>query len=284
LIYPEVGMNAVSTRLAAQRLASVQCNSWGHPDTSGLPTLDYYLSSDLMEPPDGQEHYTESLVRLPNLSIHYEPPDPKPVSLHRPDLGLRPTATIYWCGQSLFKYLPQFDRVFPRIAREVGNCQFVFIKYEPGTYLNDLFFRRLEQAFAAVGLRAADYCVFLPSLDPHRFVAAIGQCDIVLDSIGWSGCNSTLEGLHHDLPVVTMAAPLMRGRHTMAILKMMGVDETITESVDDYVSTAVRLGRDLPWRMAVKDRISKNKHRLYRDSACISALEDFLDRVTRRPV
>ena len=76
----------------------------------------------------------------------------------------------------------------------------------------------------------------------------------------------------------------MRGRHTMAILEMMGVDETITESVDDYVSTAVRLGRDLPWRLAVKDRISKNKHRLYRDSACISALEDFLEGVTGRDV
>ncbi len=59
LIYPEVGMDPMSAQLAAQRLAPVQCNSWGHPETSGFPTLDYYLSSDLMEPPDGQDHYTE---------------------------------------------------------------------------------------------------------------------------------------------------------------------------------------------------------------------------------
>ena len=67
IIYPEVGMDRVSAQLAAQRLAPVQCNAWGHPDTSGFPTLDYYLSSDLMEPPDGAQHYTERLVRLPNL-------------------------------------------------------------------------------------------------------------------------------------------------------------------------------------------------------------------------
>ena len=66
IIYPEVGMDRVSAQLAAQRLAPVQCNAWGHPDTSGFPTLDYYLSSDLMEPPDGAQHYTERLVRLPN--------------------------------------------------------------------------------------------------------------------------------------------------------------------------------------------------------------------------
>ena len=284
LIYPEVGMNSVSAQLAAQRLAPVQCNSWGHPDTSGFPTLDYYLSSELMEPPDAQDHYSEGLVRLPKLSIYYEPLDPHPVSLHRTDLGLRSTATIYWCGQSLYKYLPRFDQVFPRIAREVRDCQFVFIRYDQGTYLNELFFQRLNQAFAAFGLRTEDHCIVLPHLDTRRFLAAIGQCDIVLDSIGWSGCNSTLEALHYDLPIVTMTGSLMRGRHSMAILKMMDIDETVTETVDDYVSTAIRLGQDLAWRTAVKNRISENKHRVYRDATCISALQRFLNGVARRAV
>jgi len=54
LIYPEIGMDKISTQLAAQRLAGVQCCSWGHPVTSGLATIDYFLSSDLMEPADAQ--------------------------------------------------------------------------------------------------------------------------------------------------------------------------------------------------------------------------------------
>ena len=282
LIYPEIGMNAVSTQLAAQRLATVQCVSWGHPETSGFPTLDYCLSSDLMEPPDAQDHYTERLVRLPNLSIYYEPLDVEPIPLRRADLGLRSGSIIYWCGQSLYKYLPQFDEIYPRIAQRVGDCQFVFIQYGKGTYLDEQFLERLDKAFASFGLTAADHCVLLPRLDEQRFVAAIGQCDIVLDSIGWSGCNTTLEGLHHDLPVVTMTAPLMRGRHTTAILEMMGVHETIAKTVDDYVSIAIRLARDLPWRMDVKAKVAASKHRIYRDAACVSALQDFLDRVARQ--
>jgi protein O-GlcNAc transferase len=282
LIHPDIGMNAVSARLAAQRLAAVQCNSWGHPDTSGFPTIDYFLSSELMEPPDGQDQYTERLVLLPNLSIYYEQPDPPPVSLDRAELGLRPGATVFWCGQSLFKYLPQFDEVFARIAREAGDCQFAFIRYGQGTHLDELFVRRLERAFASVGLKAADYCVLLPRLSQRRFVAAIGLCDVVLDSIGWSGCNSTLEGLRHDLPIVTMAGSTMRGRHTMAILKRMEVEDTITETLDGYVSTSVRLARDLPWRGAIKDKISRNKHRVYRDASCVSALETFLEDAVRR--
>jgi hypothetical protein len=118
---------------------------------------------------------------------------------------------------------------------------------------------RLERAFAAMGMRAAEHCVFLPRLEPQRFLAAMGRCDIFLDSIGWSGCNSTLESLDHDLPMVTMAGPLMRGRHTVAILRRMDVIDTIAEEVDQYVSVAVRLANDLPLRAALKARIAAGK-------------------------
>jgi protein O-GlcNAc transferase len=283
LIYPEVGMDPVAARLAAQRLAPVQCNSWGHPDTSGFPTLDYYFSSDLMEPPDGDAHYTERLVRLPNLSVYCESIEAPRIPLDRQELGLRAGATVFWCGQSLYKYLPQFDSVFPRIARQVPGCQFAFIQYQRGPAITDLFRQRLVRAFAAFGLQADDYCVFLPRLDPQRFIAAIGQCDIVLDSIGWSGCNSTLESLAHNLPIVTLPSMLMRGRHTLAILHMMGVTETIAPTVDDYVSVAARLAHDATWRDGVMGRIAANKHRLYHDRACITALAEFLDRVARTP-
>jgi protein O-GlcNAc transferase len=259
----------------------VQCNSWGHPETSGFPTLDYYLSSELMEPPNAEDYYTERLVRLPNLSIYYEPLDPPRLSLTRADLGLRSTTTVYWCGQSLYKYLPQFDQVFPRIAQNVDNCQFVFIQYPKGIHVTELFRKRLDEAFSAVGLRAADSCVILPRLDADRFAAAMGQCDIVLDSVGWSGCNSTLESLQHDLPIVTLPGPLMRSRHSSAFLKVMGIEETIADTVDDYVSIAIRLARDVPWRSAVKAKISLNKDRIYREPTCLPALQKFLWNVAR---
>jgi predicted O-linked N-acetylglucosamine transferase (SPINDLY family) len=276
IIYPEVGMDRVSAQLAAQRLAPVQCNAWGHPDTGGLPTLDYYLSSDLMEPPGDAQHYTERLVRLPNLSIYYEPPDAAPAAADRAALGLRPGATVFWCAQSLPKYLPQYDQVFPRIARDAGDCQFTFIQFPGGAQVTALFRQRLERAFAAFGLNAADHCVFLPRLEPQKFVAAIGACDAVLDSIGWSGCNSVLESLVHDLPIVTLSGSLMRGRHATAMLTMMDVQDTVTTSIDGYVAAGVRDARDAGWRSALRSKIARNKHRLYRDNTCIAALEDFL--------
>jgi predicted O-linked N-acetylglucosamine transferase (SPINDLY family) len=281
LIFPEIGMDKVSAQLAAQRLAAVQCTCWGHPVTSGFPTVDYFLSSDLMEPDGAEAHYSEKLVRLPNLSIYYEPVDIAPTKLDRKTLGLRDDAVVYWCAQSLPKYLPQYDETFARIAAEVGACQFSFIEFAGGERVTELFKERLDRAFRAAGLRAGDHCVFLPRLAPERFAAAIGQCDVVLDSIGWSGCNSILESLAHDVPVVTFAGEMMRGRHAAAILQMMGIGETTACSVDELVSIASRLGRDAALRGEVSSRIAQHKHRLYRDLSCIAGLESFLERAVR---
>jgi protein O-GlcNAc transferase len=282
LIFPEIGMDKVAAQLAAQRLATVQCCSWGHPVTSGFPTIDYFLSSDLMEPADAADHYSERLVRLPNLSIYYQPAEVTPVGIDRAELGLRSSAVVYWCCQSLPKYLPQFDEVFARIAAEVPDCQFTFIEFGGGRGVTEMFRGRLERAFKAVGLRAADHCVFLPRLAPNRFVAAIGQCDVVLDSIGWSGCNSILESLVHNVPIVTLAGEMMRGRHAAAILDMMDVQETTARTIDEYVAIAGFLGRNVARRNELSTEIANKKHRVYRDRTCITALEAFLDSAVRK--
>jgi len=277
LIYPEIGMDRTSAWLAAQRLAPVQCNSWGHPDTSGFSTIDYFLSSAAMEPQDAKEHYTEQLIALPNLGIYYENRLEKKVQLSHSEIGLRPSVPTFWCGQSLYKYLPQFDYLFPLIARELGDCQFVFIRHHYRSYITNIFETRMSESFHQLGMDSSQYCVMLPRLDGDRFLAAIGLCDVVLDSVGWSGCNSTLESLAHNLPIVTLAGKLMRGRHTAAMLEMMGLNETIARTLDDYVALAIRLVQDQGWRETVKYRILHNKYRVYRDKTVIKSLEQFLE-------
>ena len=152
----------MTLKLAALRLAPIQCTSWGHPDTSGLPTMDYYLSSDLMEPPGADSHYTEKLIRLPNLSVYYEPLKIKAADVRRETFSLRKDAVLYFCLQSLFKYLPQYDEVFPRIAEKVGDCQFVFIRNADSIHVDRQFKHRVEQAFGRYGLNYRDYVTFLP--------------------------------------------------------------------------------------------------------------------------
>lgn len=281
VIFPEIGMDPTAPKLAGLRHAPVQCCSWGHPTTSGFPTIDYFLSSDLMEPPEADEHYTERLVRLPNLGVAYVPPPVTPAAVARDKIGVRADAVAFWCCQLLPKYLPEFDTVFVRIARQVADAQFVFLAAQRGETAVERFRRRLVRAFTAEGLDAEKHLVFLSRLSTPSFMGAASVCDVFLDSIGWSGCNSALECIGINLPMVTLPGSLMRGRHCFAILKMMGVTETIASSVDEYVDIAVRLGRDPLLRARVREKIAASRERLYADPAPIRALEAWLEGVVR---
>jgi predicted O-linked N-acetylglucosamine transferase (SPINDLY family) len=235
-----------------------------------------------MEPADAAEHYTEQLVRLPNLSIYYEPREVRSPAMNRQDIGLRSEACVYWCGQSWFKYLPQYDHVFGAIAKEVTGSQFLFVRPRLiGPEALAKFTTRMERAFAGQGLNAHDHCVFIDGMEPVRFDATFTLSDIFLDSIGWSGNNTTMESLMHNLPIVTMATPLMRGRHTLAIVQQMGVHELIADTVEQYVNIAVRLALDRTWRTAIKAKIAERKNNVYRDQSAVRALEDFLESVAR---
>lgn len=281
LIFPEIGMDPVTTKLATLRLAPVQCNSWGHPVTSGMPTIDYYLSSDLMEPENGQTQYTEKLIRLPNISIHYTPPRYDIPPLSRKDFGLREDKVLYCCAQSLFKYLPRFDYIFPRIAKRVENAQFVFFSSQKSADLTDKFLERIVREFEREGLDASSHIVMMPRMNYATFQAATRICDIYLDSMEWSGCNTTLESLVCNLPVITYRGSTMRGRHTYAFLKMMGFDELIANDLDTYIDLAVHIGLDQTMRERIRSVIPVRLPRIYGDMTCIHALEDFLRQAVR---
>lgn len=278
LIYPGIGMDTATLKLAALRLAPVQCASWGHPVTTGMPTVDYFISSDLMEPPDGHAHYSEKLVRLQNLSIWYDPDQTvKSSNFEMP--GLQGQEILFLCSQNLLKYLPQHDFVFPAIAEQVSNARFVFIA-NPVAELTKRFMARLESAFQLRGMVASDYVIVVPHLNSLDFAGLNARIDIFLDSFEWSGCNTILESLPFSKPIVTLSGTFMRGRHAYAILKMMGIEETIAASLDEYIAIAVRLANDLVWRQSVASRVAENKSRVYRDKECIAGLELLLKKMT----
>jgi len=212
----------------------VQCTTWGHPVTSGLPTIDHYLSSEAMEPPNGDAHYTEHLVRLPGLGIHYTPPPITGLPMDRAALGISNNAVVYLSCQSLFKYLPRYDVIWPRIAARVPAAEFLFLASHNGA--GDMIFRqRLEQVFAQAGLDWRKHCIIVPRVPADAFSSLLRAGDVFLDSIGWSGCNSTLEAVDCGIPVVTTPTALMRGRHSAAILACMGMADRIAADEDEYV-------------------------------------------------
>ncbi|WP_421659442.1 tetratricopeptide repeat protein [Leptothermofonsia sp. ETS-13] len=278
LVFFDLGLHPLMTQLAALRLAPIQCTSWAHPVTSGLPTVDYFLSSDLMEPENAQEHYSEQLIRLPNIGISFAKPEVPPPTKSRSDFQLDEEAVVYLTSQLLCKYLPQQDRVLAAIAQQVPNAQFVFIA-RPNATIAKQFQQRLRQAFAAVGLDSDRHCIMLPPLNQIDYWNLNQVADVFLDSFGWSGGHTTLEAIACNLPIVTCPGEFMRGRHSYAILKMLGITETIAQTETEYIETAVRLGQNSGWRADLIRRMGDSHSKLYDDRICVTALESFYQKV-----
>jgi glycosyltransferase involved in cell wall biosynthesis len=274
LVFPEIGMNPQTMQMAALRLAAVQCVAWGHPVTSGLPTVDYFLSSHLMEPENAQEHYSETLIRLPNIGVSYPKPYVPPLTKTRADFQLRDDAVIYLCCQAPFKYLPQYDFIFTEIAHRVPQAQFIFLRGE-------LLKPRLSRAFATVGLKSEDYCVFLTIPERVDYLMINLLSDVYLDTFSWSGGNTTLEAIACNLPIVTCPGEFMRGRHSYSFLKMIGVTDTIAQNEVEYIDIAVKLGLDPAWRRNIAERMSQSHDRLYDDTTCVADLETFYKQVVQ---
>ena len=164
IIYPALSYSGVCDRLALLRLAPVQCTTFGECETSGSPVMDWYLSSDLMEPADGDAHYTERLARLPDLALSYPGRQGTPSGRGREHQGLRPDAVLFVSPHLLVKYLPRHDELYARVAAEMPDAQLVFFKDWRVERASRVVSRRLEAAFAAHDVDPGRSLVFLDRL------------------------------------------------------------------------------------------------------------------------
>ena len=281
LIYPEIGMDPLTMKLASLRLAPLQVSSWGHPHTTGLPTMDCFVSAEALEPPAAENHYTERLVRLPGLGVCLEPLKIVPRETDLAALGIREGVPLLVCAGTPFKYTPRHDAVLVEIARRLGECQFVFFTPRPPEVAQCLR-DRLERAFAGAGLELSAFVAWVPWQDRASFYGLMSQADVYLDTLGFSGFNSALQAIECALPIAAWEGQFLRGRLASGILRRIGLDELVAGTEADYVQTVVKLAQDAAYWGDVRERMIAARGRLYGDAEPVRALERFLEDAVRK--
>lgn len=280
ILYPEIGMDVTTKALACLRLAPIQVASWGHPETTGLPTMDYYLSSKLMEPNKSNHFYREDLVTLPNLGTYFEYKPTEAITPNLENLGIISTCSIMLCAGSPSKYSPIHDAIFIEIAKKLGTCQFVFFNFDEN--LTGILRERLYQAFADADLDASQFLRFIPFLNKQEFHGLMRRSDLYLDTIGFSGFNTAIQAIECELPIVTIEGSKMRGRLASALLYAMDLQEMVCDTDLAYIDLVVKLSQNTELRKAYKTKIAKSKMLLFNDLAPIKSLEEFLlQKITR---
>jgi predicted O-linked N-acetylglucosamine transferase (SPINDLY family) len=277
LFYSDIGMDSYSYSLAFHRLATVQCVTWGHPVTTGIPNVDYFLSSELLEPDDADGHYTEHLVRLQGLPTFYYRPALPLQRRDRAHYGLPGDAHLYLCPQSLFKFHPDFDVLLGAILARDPQGRVVLVEGLEPTWTETLR-ARFQTSFP----ESADRVQFLPRQGRADFLNLLALSDVILDPLHFGGGNSTYEALGLGIPVVTLPSPFMRGRVTAACYHKMGLTDLISETAVDYLKQTIRLGTDPAYRAEVQGRILAANHVLFEDRESLCEIEHFLQAAVER--
>lgn len=281
LVYFEIGMDPLISQLANLRLAPIQCATWGHPMTTGFPTIDYFLSSDSMEPKEAKSHYSEQLVRLPKLGFNIVLPPYLEKTKERDHFNIGEENIVYLSCQYLPKYLPQYDYIFPEIYQRVPHAKFVFIERTGSETITKVFKKRLDYIFSQYQLNYNDSCSFLPGLSSPDYFNLLHLSDVFLDTIGWSGGFTSLDAIACGLPIVTLPGELMRSRQSYGMLEIIEVTETIARDERQYIEIATKLGQSQKLRATIKQKILNHRDWLFNDKSCIVALEDFYENVIR---
>jgi len=277
LFFQDVGLEPLSYFLAFARLAPVQAVSFGHPDTTGIPNMDYFISACLYELPGAQRDYSERLVEIPDvgtLSYYHRPAVPAEAA-GREELAAEAADRIYFCPQSLQKVQPAMDRIFARIVELDANARIVLIEFQPHQR------KVLEERFGRLSTRLLGRVRFVPLAPYERFLARLARADVVLDTVHFNGQNSTLETFAMGVPMVTLPGTLQRARHGFGLYTAMGFTELIANDAEDYARKAVRVANDRAFREHCRARISESCGVLFEDVRFVRHCEDALSRMVR---
>jgi predicted O-linked N-acetylglucosamine transferase (SPINDLY family) len=266
----EVGTDSLSYFLPFFRLAAVQCASWGWPVTSGISAMDYFISSELLEPADGDSHYSERLVRLKNIPNYYPRPTWTAPRADRERLGLSPEQHVYVCAQNPAKIQPDFDALAGEILRRDPHGVLLLVEARWPSVT-----AAIRERFSRSFPDCADRLRFVRRMIQGDYLSLLATADVALDTVHYAGgANSIYDALSVGTPVVTLPSGLHRGRYTLAAYRSMGMTACVANSAAEYIEIALRLANDADHRRALSNEIAATRGALFDNVAAVRELED----------
>ncbi len=246
IFFPEIGMDTLTCKLAALRLAPLQVASWGHPVTTGLPEIDLYFSGELIEGEQAATHYREKLIKLPGTGACTEPLPNPALPIPREQLSIpedRTWVRMVIC-QRPFKLDPAFDDMLAQTVKASWPCKLFILKDMQLPWATQRGIERLTSALLRHDVDATQCLVEVPWLGREHFFGLLDEMDIYLDMPAFSGYTTAWQAVHRGMPIVTLEGEFMRQRLAAGLLRKIEQTETIAQSEAEYIDIATRLAEE----------------------------------------
>ncbi len=251
------------TSLALHRIAPVQVALATCPATTGLATIDAFLSSELTEPAGdaAPAQYSERLYRMPGGFNCFDygpdaPGRPEPVSRHR--LGAPDEAVLMVSGANFYKIVPELEAAWAAILAAAPRALLVLYPFNPNWtdgYPAWSLAQRLGRNFAELGVGADRVRMLPPFADRAGVDSLLAAADLYLDSFPFSGSGSLADPLRLGVPAVACDGASQRALQGPSMLRSLGLDELVADGPDAYAALAAGLANDGAARAALRTRL-----------------------------
>ncbi len=272
IFYTDLGMDPTTYHLAHQRLAPIQFTTWGHPITTGISTIDYFISSDGMDSEASQAHYSEKLVLFRHLLLHYDRPPLLSESVDKSLLGLPDHIRLYLCPQTLFKMHPDFDGILAQILRADPSGLVMMVKLGHETWRQRLL-ARFQRTMPDVAARI----LWMERMSAVQFQHFFRLGDVALDPYRFGSGNTCLEALSMGIPLVTCPDDYMRTRMASACYQRMDLSDPVTASPEAYAERVIQIATDRDYRHHLSQQIQQRAEVLFGNTAALRELEGWIE-------
>lgn len=271
LFFTDLGMEPYDFMIPALRSCPIQVTGWGLPHTSGMVSIDYYLSSNLLETPKHQEEYTEHLVLLDGLPCCFMAKNLSYRKLDRDYFMLPSEKVLLGCTQNFWKIHPDFDLILEEVANRLSDVVFVFVETSiEGS--NQSFLER----FAKRAPQAYSQSIFLARTNTQDFLPLCDCIDILLDTPYYGAGVTAYMSMYVGSPTVCFSGNRLRDSTTAAIYRYLSIKNApIASSIQDYIGKVVNLAQDFELRFQIKKDTVAAAHHLYDNQEYVRSFERF---------
>jgi len=241
------GHTAYSRLLAfARKPAPVQVSWLGYFNTTGLATMDYFLSDPWSSPPGQENLYVERLLRLPHTRFCYEPPG------YMPEVSPLPLETAghitFGSLNNLAKLNEPVLALWSQVLQAVPGSKLLL---QSAALDDSAHVRRFRERCGRLGI--APERLDLRGFSPiAQSPAAYAEIDIALDPFPFCGGMTSFEALWLGVPIITLAGTTIAGRQSASMLANLGLTDLIATDARQYVDKARELALDPPRLAALR--------------------------------
>jgi len=222
--------------LLSQKPAAVQVSWLDSFCTTGVESIDAFISDQYLSPPGDEQYFTEALLRLEPGRLCYRPQVP--------------VAGIPRKSGAEGIVFASFNRL-SKMGDEVLSAWASILDALPGSRLvlrNTMFddagvCTALYQRFDSFGIKQ-DQLSLLGYCSYTEIMTSYADIDIVLDPFPFSGCTTTCDALWMGVPIITRPGSTLVSRQSAAILDALELNEFIADSTQEYIETAIKLAKD----------------------------------------